>query len=244
MRKHQELIRTCEQAAARLLDLSGYLSSSTFIHRPFDQSLMKPVLADLQTIMEKLPELGYEVSLQLSAETMKSADFPFRSIASSGRLFYSTTRFPRTLHSLCSVTQWSRLFLNPCHRIKTPTRCCPLPFHLCLSLSTLKSSSTERDPLPHPRLCQSRYGGPTTQKHSSRSYRNFDPLAQNRSPSLTVSIDHHLVFRAQEMFEWMGLLETYPSHQHHRTGTHRSLGRIRPQPRARLVLEDSSLDQG
>jgi len=72
MRKHKELIRTREQAAARLLDLSGHLSSSTFIHRPFDQTLMKPAVRDLQTIMEKLPELGYEVSLQLSAETMKS----------------------------------------------------------------------------------------------------------------------------------------------------------------------------
>ncbi|GAA5833261.1 hypothetical protein JCM5353_007928 [Sporobolomyces roseus] len=60
MPKYQEPIRTREQAAARLLDLSGYLSSSTFIHRPFDRTLMKPVVGDLQTIMERLPELGYE----------------------------------------------------------------------------------------------------------------------------------------------------------------------------------------
>lgn len=72
MQKHLEPIRTREQAAARLLDLSGYLSSSTFIHRPFDRTLMKPVVGDLQTIIEKLPELGYEVSHQLSAETTKS----------------------------------------------------------------------------------------------------------------------------------------------------------------------------
>ena len=78
MPKQQESIRTREQAAARLLDLSGHLSSSRFIHRPFDQTLRKPVMGGLEEIVGRLPELGYEVSFDSPDEGSRSL-FAFRS---------------------------------------------------------------------------------------------------------------------------------------------------------------------
>jgi len=152
MPKQQETMRTREQAAARILDLSGYLSSSRFIHRPFDQTVRTPVVGELEEIMRGLSRLGYEVCTQLSAEGKCLANISsfalFLALFHSQTLPLNNSSYPLYPSSLKLPStdpppfRLSFLRRNSSSILPSPFQP-PLPhFHCQISISRMKSSTS------------------------------------------------------------------------------------------------------